>query len=500
MRIRNRLALGASFGLLAGTLVVSACGGDDSSVPPEAGDAGDSGIDATSADTGTGADTGSSKDGGTNDTGTGPFTDGSTDSSTDGATDSATDAGLTGVLYTMSNDPTSGNNAIYAYRRGADGSLTPITGSPFATGGTGIGNPGQALGPDDSDHQLTASPDHKRLVAANGGSDNISVFDIHADGTLTAVTGSPFSSNGLSPVSLAFANGYLLATNQDRDLGRPAQTGLLANYATLAVSDAGVLTPATGVTPQPAGITADQLLPTPDGTLVFGDEFTFSAAVATPGLRSFSLGANGALTKAPGDVYSIPADDGGADGSTQADQLVLGMALNPVNKVLYVNYVIRGEVSAWTYGTDGTLTNHGSAKVSGGAPCWIRVSADGKFLYVTDTALDQVSVLSASSDGLTLQEIQILTLASTGPVLDSGPNMGHTASESYDEELSPDGKFLYVESERLTSDSTYTEGNMIHVLAVNATTGMLTETVTATPLDPDAGVPITARSEGLVVF
>ena len=507
MRIRNRLALGASLGVIAGGLAITACGGDDSTAPPGTTDDGgvDASVDATRADTGTGTDsaadtgmtgdTGTTPDGGAHDTGTGG--DGSMDGSADGATDAGTTP--TNVLYLMSNDPTSGSNAVYGYHRGADGSLTPIAGGPFPTGGTGIGNPQQMLGPEDSDYQLVASADHKYLFAANGGSDNVSVFATHADGTLTAVTGSPFPSGGFAPVSLYAAGSYLLVTNQDRDLARPLQTGALANYATLSIAADGSLSPAVGVLVQPAGVAAQMLLPTPDNTAVFGAEFTFSAASATPGLRSFTLGANGALTRTSGDPYSLPADDGGPDGGTEADQLILGLAINPVNKVLYVNFLVRSEVSAYAYDDTGSLVFHGSAKVSGAAPCWIRVSKDGKFVYTTDTATDQVSVLSASADGLTLKEIQVLSLAGPGPLLDSGPNMGHTSSEAYDEELSPDGKFLYVESERLTFDPAYTAGNMVHVLAVDPATGMLTESVTATPTDVDAGT-MSARSEGLVVF
>ncbi len=483
MRMRNLVALGAGIGLLTGGLALTACSGDDDDdITPGA----DAGADATKADSGTGTPD------------SGATVDGAADTSTDGAADAGV---ASNVLYIMSNDPTSGKNAVFAYKRSTtDGSLTAITGSPFATGGTGIGNPGQALGPDDSDYQLIASADHKYLFAANGGSDNISVFTIDADGTLTAVTGSPFASGGTAPVSLALVGSNLLVTNQDYDLGR-ALTGVNANFATLAVASTGALSAATGVTATPTGIVATGLYPTADGTLAFGNNFTFSAATATPGLLSFSLATSGALTANAGSPYSIPSDTNSPDAAVQADQLVLGMALNPLNKVLYVNYVIRGEVSAWTYTAAGALTNVGSAKVSGGAPCWVRVSSDGNFVYATDTATDQVSVLSATSNGTVLSEIQVLTLSGAGPTLvDAGGNTGHTSSEAYDEELSPDGKYLYVESERLSNDATYTEGNLIHVLVRDTTTGMLTESSAALALDPDAGVPITARSEGLVVF
>ena len=82
------------------------------------------------------------------------------------------------ILYTETNDPRPGMNAILAYRRGTDGSLTPLPGSPFTTGGVGVGDPTQGLGPLDSDQEVIASPDRRFLFAVNGGSNTIAVFRI----------------------------------------------------------------------------------------------------------------------------------------------------------------------------------------------------------------------------------------------------------------------------------------------------------------------------------
>lgn len=94
----------------------------------------------------------------------------------------------TNVLYVESNDPAPGQNTVLAYRRAADGSLAPLAGSPFRTGGTGVANPTQRLGPDDVDQNIVADAARRLLFVANGGSNTIAVLRMAADGALTYVT------------------------------------------------------------------------------------------------------------------------------------------------------------------------------------------------------------------------------------------------------------------------------------------------------------------------
>jgi hypothetical protein len=58
------------------------------------------------------------------------------------------------IVYTISNDYHDNANAVLAYRQNADGTLTALPGSPFLTGGSGVANPTEALGPDDSDNPI----------------------------------------------------------------------------------------------------------------------------------------------------------------------------------------------------------------------------------------------------------------------------------------------------------------------------------------------------------
>src|SRR5262245_20703581 len=81
------------------------------------------------------------------------------------------------VVYTETNDPTPGHNAVLAYRSDpADGHLT-LLGS-YLTGGTGQANPTDALGPDDIDQEVLLSKDRHFLFAVNSGSDTVAVFKV----------------------------------------------------------------------------------------------------------------------------------------------------------------------------------------------------------------------------------------------------------------------------------------------------------------------------------
>ncbi|MCU1292451.1 MAG: hypothetical protein JWP08_1301, partial [Bryobacterales bacterium] len=97
------------------------------------------------------------------------------------------------------------------------------------------------VGPLDSDQEIISSSDHSLLFAVNSGSDTIAVFQINKDGSLSPVRGSPFPSGGNNPVSLALDCDTLIVVNKSGDFGRPS--AVLPNYTTLKVWPDGSLTP-----------------------------------------------------------------------------------------------------------------------------------------------------------------------------------------------------------------------------------------------------------------
>ena len=97
------------------------------------------------------------------------------------ASASAQASPVVGHVYV--NDNTAGANTIGAFDRHADGTLTPEAGSPFAAGGAGTGA-GLA-----SQGALQISPDGRFLIAADAGSNQISVLRVRGNGSLKLITG-----------------------------------------------------------------------------------------------------------------------------------------------------------------------------------------------------------------------------------------------------------------------------------------------------------------------
>jgi DNA-binding beta-propeller fold protein YncE len=69
---------------------------------------------------------------------------------------------------------------------GADGSLTPVPGSPVTSGSGPVG--------------ISPTPDGRHLYVSNVGSDNLSGYTVDPAGTLREIAGSPFPSDGDRPL------------------------------------------------------------------------------------------------------------------------------------------------------------------------------------------------------------------------------------------------------------------------------------------------------------
>ena len=102
------------------------------------------------------------------------------------------------VVYVETNSPD--GNAVMAFDRDARGRLSLM--GTYPTGGTGVFDTSLELGPFDSDQDVIANPERTRLFAVNSGSNTIAVFEIAGNGALTPMTGSPFPSGGTNPVSV----------------------------------------------------------------------------------------------------------------------------------------------------------------------------------------------------------------------------------------------------------------------------------------------------------
>jgi len=93
--------------------------------------------------------------------------------------------------------PSAGPSYLDGFAIGRDGRLTAATGSPF---------PAQRIGPFGSTFSPT-NPDQLFVSNAHDGAGNgsVSVYDVAADGTLTAISGSPFADSQTAPCWVAIS-------------------------------------------------------------------------------------------------------------------------------------------------------------------------------------------------------------------------------------------------------------------------------------------------------
>ena len=350
---------------------------------------------------------------------------------------------VVGHLYV--NDNTTGVNTVAGFDRLADGTLTPMPGSPFAVGGAGTGHAVASQG------SLQLSADGRYLLVVDAGSNQISVVRIKPDGSLQSAGVEVVSSNGIDPVSIAVSDDLVYVAN--------AGAGG-SNYTGFRLNPGGQLRSLPGSTVSlPDGSQPGDVLFSGDSRKLVG------ARVGSSQIDSFTVGTDGLLTAAPGSPF--PAQGLGPFGSefrpTDPTQLFVSNAHN--------GGVNLGTVSAFSVATDGTLSSIGSSPFPDlqNAPCWVEISHDGRYLFAVNTASSTISSFSIAAGGA-------LTLLGNTP-------FAHAPAGPEDARLSPDGSTLWV------VDS---GADAISGFAVNG--GSLTEL----PSSPTAA-PTGASPSGIVV-
>ena len=316
------------------------------------------------------------------------------------------------VGHVYANDNTAGVNTIGAFDRHADGSLSPTAGSPFPAGGAGTGAP---LG---SQGALQLSADARFLLAADAGSNQISVLKIGARGALEPVPGSPFASGGKVPVSIAVHDRLVYVANEGDGTDG-------SNYTGFTLSDTGGLSPVGGSTIplKPTALPGDILFNS-TGTKLVATEVGPSNGPSF--IDSFTVGKNGLLTAAPGSPF--PAQAVGPFGSefrpTDPSQLHVSNAHGGPNV---------GSVSAYQVASNGRLDPIGTSPYPDKqtAPCWVEITPDGRYLFAVNTAVPSISRYRITGSG---------ALVLLGSTVFNNP----TGRRPFDARLDPSGKTLYV--------------------------------------------------------
>ena len=301
-------------------------------------------------------------------------------------------------------------NTVSAYLVGADCSLTPIPGSPFATGGVGIGaglyaaNRAEVCGnnlyaananvisntitvfainpatgelttvglpvtvPGTGDMNIACTPNGRFLYVARAGDNTISVFSRAANGLLTFVQ--TVGSGGNSPIDIKVSpNGaFLLVTNSFSNNVVPF---------TINQTD-GTLTMGT---------------PIPTTTLPSEIEINCGATLAfvgsDAGVNVYSIGAGGALTPVMGSPFVRSGD---VDRNIQ---------LSPDERFLFVSHLGFNTMSVLSVAADGTLTEiTGSSfpNTGGDQPQAAVTNAAGTCLFAFNNGLG-ATAFSIAADG-----------------------------------------------------------------------------------------------------
>jgi 6-phosphogluconolactonase len=314
-------------------------------------------------------------------------------------------SGDTGHVYVNNN--TAGHNTISGFDRHADGTLSPIDGTPFDAGGAGFGIPTGSAG------ALQRSADGRFLLAVDAASDQVSVLKIRPDGSLRLVDVE--SSNGHTPISITVSG----------DLVYVANTGAGgSNYTGFRLNSGGHLSALADSTyALPDSALPGQVLFSGDGRHLAGTRVGPSAGPSF--IDSFAVGADGRLTPAPGSPFA--AQKIGPFGSqfrpTNPDQLFVSNAHDGAGN---------GTVSVYDVAADGKLTAIAGSPFADlqTAPCWVAISHDGNSLFAVNTGSSSISGYTIAANG---------ALSLVGSTSLSG-----TGLRAFDGALDPSDSFLYV--------------------------------------------------------
>jgi 6-phosphogluconolactonase len=275
--------------------------------------------------------------------------------------------------FVYTNDGGTPTNTVSVFKVNADGSLTLIPGSPFATGGNGGSSdvdPGKIT---------TATREHASfLYAANNFDATISAFRIdRTTGNLTTVPGSPFSSGTPNPSS----NFSLAASPDGRFLFATDETSTLVHIFAVR-EDSGALVELPH-SPADVGARAEGLKVSPNGRfLVVGLKSINAVGV-------FAIGKPGTLTPAPGSPFAASGAATAVDIDCNSDRVFASNAGLSV-------------VDVYSMASSGQLTPvPGSPFPSGGNSTInaLTLSPDNRNLFTANLFNDSVSSLAAQANG-----------------------------------------------------------------------------------------------------
>jgi 6-phosphogluconolactonase len=316
------------------------------------------------------------------------------------------------AVYVQTNDAT--GNEVLAFERGADGAL--VLREAVATGGRGTGEPHLP-----SQSSIVLSPDGRRLLVVNAGSDELSLFAVQ-DGALDP--SDRVASGGATPTSVAVSGDLVYVLNNgtpnvvgfriedgrlveltgssrplSADDADPAQVAFSPDGRTLVVTERGTDSISTyaiderGYASGPTTIESAGQTPygfdfTRDGVIIVTE--AFGGAVGKAAASSYSLTAPGELTRVSGSV-----------GDTRSE--VCWATVTNDGRFAFVTNFGDGTISSYAITSDGRLELRdaiaGSTRLGQKGVRDEAITRDGRYLYAIDTDAQQVFGWTVGSDG-----------------------------------------------------------------------------------------------------
>ena len=341
------------------------------------------------------------------------------------------------AVFVQTNDPA--GNSVAAYSRSANGTLTYV--ASYATGGKGGRAAGAAVDPLASQASLVFDRAHHLLLAANAGSNTVSVFKVRGERLhleQVVASGGPFPASIAIHDNLVFVldaglagyvQGYRIAggtlhpiagslrslglanSNPPAFLKSPAQVGFTPDGRDLVIT----MKTSSGGSVDVFGVSEDgQLSNAPTATTVGGVPFAF---VFDPEGRLVIVNA------AFGNLSTYTVDGNGSLSLVSAgasDRQIAACWITAVDGNYYAANTGSGSLSQFTINEKGTVALENSLAATG-IPAPTDMAASGDFLYAQSGASGSVKAFAVNAGGS-------LTPIGSWAVPDGGSQEGIAAS------------------------------------------------------------------------